>query len=45
MVDDHYICISHGRDANDCTINQGYFYGSPEQTQEIHVLVEEVEND
>lgn len=45
MVDDHYISISHGRDANDCTINQGYFYGSTEQTQEIHVLVEEVIND
>lgn len=45
MVDDHYICISYGRDANDCTINQGYFYGSPEQTQDIHVLVEEVKND
>ena len=45
MVDDHYISISYGRDANDCTINQGYFYGSTEQTQEIHVLVEEVIND
>ncbi len=45
MVDDHYICISHGRDAKDCTINQGYFYGSPKQVQEIHVVVEDVNYD
>ena len=44
VVDDRYICISYGRDANDCTINQGYFYGSPKQNQEIRVVVEEVEN-
>lgn len=40
-VDDRYINISHGRDAKDCTINQGFFYGLPEQLQEIHVVVEE----
>ncbi|MCR5623771.1 MAG: transglutaminase family protein [Lachnospiraceae bacterium] len=45
MVDDSYICISNGRDAKDCTINQGYFYGLPEQVQEIHVLVENVEDE
>ena len=45
MVDDQYICISHGRDARDCTINQGYFYGSPRQIQEINVVVEESGND
>ena len=44
-VDDRYINISHGRDAKDCTINQGFFYGLPEQLQEIHVVVEESSND
>ncbi len=44
-VDDHYICISYGRDARDCTMNQGYFYGSPRQIQEINVVVEECGND
>ncbi len=42
MVDDTYIRISYGRDAQDCTINQGFFYGSREQVQEILVVVEEM---
>lgn len=45
MVDDSYITISYGRDARDCAINQGYFQGNTEQTQEIHVVVEDVENE
>ena len=45
LVDDNYIRISYGRDAQDCTINQGYFYGSAEQTQEIRVVVEEMSYD
>ena len=45
LADDHYICISHGRDAKDCVINKGHFYGSPLQTQEIYAAVEESSDD
>ena len=44
-VDDRYICISHGRDAKDCSMNLGYYNGSPRQVQEIHVVVEENKDD
>ena len=37
--DDSYIKISSGRDAKDCSINQGVFYGGGRQTQEIKVKV------
>ncbi|MBQ7432237.1 MAG: transglutaminase family protein [Lachnospiraceae bacterium] len=41
-VDDTYIKISAGRDAQDCTINQGVFMGGGKQQQEINVIVEEI---
>ncbi|MBR1657388.1 MAG: transglutaminase family protein [Synergistaceae bacterium] len=37
--DDTYIKISSGRDAQDCAINQGVFYGGGRQTQEVRVIV------
>ena len=37
--DDTYIKISSGRDAKDCSINQGVFYGGGRQTQEVKVIV------
>lgn len=40
-VDDNYIKISSGRDAKDCTINQGVFIGGGKQKQEVRVIVEE----
>ena len=40
--DDTYIKISSGRDAKDCSINQGVFYGGGRQTQEIKVKVSEL---
>lgn len=42
-VDDTYIVISRGRDAQDCSINQGVFTGGGSQKQEVHVCVEEAE--
>lgn len=40
--DDTYIKISSGRDAQDCAINQGVFYGGGRQTQEVKVIVHEI---
>lgn len=40
--DDTYIKISGGRDAQDCAINQGVFYGGGKQTQEVRVIVNEI---
>ena len=37
---DTYIKISSGRDAQDCAINQGVFYGGGKQTQEVKAVVE-----
>ncbi|MBQ7155209.1 MAG: transglutaminase family protein [Synergistaceae bacterium] len=37
--DDTYIKISGGRDAQDCAINQGVFYGGGKQTQTVKVIV------
>ena len=42
ICDDTYIKISSGRDAQDCAINQGVFYGGGSQTQEIKVIVNEI---
>ena len=39
VCDDTYIKISCGRDAQDCAINQGVFYGGGKQTQEVRVIV------
>lgn len=41
-TDDTYIVLSRGRDARDCSINQGVFTGGGKQTQEVHVSVEEI---
>lgn len=40
--DDTYIKISAGRDAQDCAINQGVFYGGGRQTQTVRVIVREM---
>ena len=40
--DDTYIKISSGRDAQDCSINQGVFYGGGRQHQEVKVIAEKV---
>ncbi len=40
MVADQHIKISHGRDYQDCRINQGLFYGPAHQQQEISVIVQ-----
>ena len=44
MVNGDYIKISNGRDSGDCLVNQGIFTGNVTQTQEISVLVEEVQD-
>ncbi len=41
VVDSGHIKISHGRDYQDCLINQGVFTGSASQSQEIRVSVAE----
>ncbi len=41
LADDTYIVLSRGRDAQDCSINQGLFTGGGKQTQKVSVLVEE----
>ncbi len=45
LVDDGYIKISNGRDSADCLVNQGIFTGNVTQTQEISVIVEEVQDE
>lgn len=40
---DEHIKISHGRDYNDCLLNQGVFTGTARQTQSVSVRVEEEE--
>lgn len=44
LVNEDYIKISNGRDSGDCLVNQGIFTGNVIQTQEISVLVEEVQD-
>lgn len=41
VVTDQHIKMSHGRDAQDCTINRGIFHGSALQDTEISVIVTE----
>ncbi len=40
---DSYIIFSCGRDAQDCSINQGMFTGGGKQTQNVQVFVEEIQ--
>lgn len=42
LVEDQHIVISHGRDAGDCEINRGVFFGNGMQTQEIEAVVSRV---
>ncbi|MBQ7535770.1 MAG: transglutaminase family protein [Stomatobaculum sp.] len=39
VVSDQHIKMSHGRDARDCSINRGIFFGYGSQTTEISVIV------
>lgn len=43
LINDRYIVFSKGRDAKDCIINQGKFYGCGKQTQKIRAKVEVLE--
>lgn len=42
LVQEEHIAISHGRDARDCEINRGVFFGNGLQTQEIEAIVSRV---
>ena len=42
IVTDSHIRIGVGRDASDCLINRGLMRGGGQQTQEVHVIVEEM---
>lgn len=44
VITDTHIKISSGRDAMDCQMNRGIILGGGNQTQEVHVLVEEIKN-
>ncbi len=37
-----YIKIAHGRDADDCHVSRGCYFGSASQQTEIHVIVNEL---
>lgn len=41
VVDDQYIRLSEGRDAADCIVDKGVFFGNVSQKQSVHVLVTE----
>lgn len=41
-VDDDYIIVSHGLDADDCIINKGIFRGIASEIQDVTVIVEEI---
>ena len=43
IVDDHYIKLSEGRDAIDCLVDKGIFFGSAKQKQTVLVKVTEAE--
>lgn len=45
VVSDQHIKLSHGRDAQDCTINRGIFKGNASQNTDISVIVTESEKD
>ena len=40
-VDDDYISVSHGLDADDCIINKGIYRGIATESQNVTVIVEE----
>lgn len=42
IVDDYYIKLSHGRDFNDCIIDNGVFTGNAKQNQKVYVSVKEI---
>lgn len=42
LVTDSHIKLGHGRDAADCMINRGVFFGGGGQTQTVSVCVEEI---
>lgn len=42
LCNDDFIVFARGRDAADCLINRGIFYGHAVQTQNIHVSVSEL---
>lgn len=42
LIEFGYIKLSHGRDAEDCSVNRGVFTGTATQTAEIRVIVEEI---
>lgn len=42
IVDDQYIKLSEGRDASDCIVDRGVFFGNVRQTQTVLVRVMEV---
>lgn len=43
LIGNNYIILAKGRDAKDCLINQGKFYGVGKQTQKINAKVEIVQ--
>lgn len=42
MVDDKYVKLSEGRDASDCIVDKGVFYGNVRQVQTVNVSVKEI---
>lgn len=42
LVDDKYIKLSEGRDASDCIVDKGLFYGNVQQKQTVNVSVKEI---
>jgi len=42
LIDNGYIKIAHGRDAHDCPVNCGTFYGLATQNTYVHVSVTEI---
>lgn len=42
MVDDKYIKLNEGRDAGDCIIDKGVFFGNVHQKQVVNVSVKEI---
>lgn len=42
LADEQYIKLCEGRDASDCVIDKGVFFGKVEQKQEVYVKVTEI---
>jgi len=42
LVDDKYVKLSEGRDAGDCIVDKGLFYGNVQQKQTVNVSVREI---